>query len=512
MRLKSLDHVLDVLARDTATIGGAGTVAAVLLLLGLRVLLPPEERARLKKPLRLFVVHLIFGFLALLFPVHWVAYKPASLLSLLLLLASIGQSVLVLTMHSYLARGFVRRAPRIIQDIGQTVVWVVAALATLRAAGMEPGSLLTTSALLTAVLGLSLQDTLGNVFAGLSIQAEQPFAVGDWIQLEDDERGAGRVVEVNWRATKLVTHDAVELIIPNATLAKATIRNHSRPTRSSRRTVLVSGPYAAPPDKVRQVLMEAVEGAPGLAKVPPPIILTRDFADSGITYACRFWVDDFARRYEIEGALRDRIWYTFKRAGIDVPFPTRSVSVTEITAESEQRSRDDAMKTRRKVLENVDFLRALPGTALDNLARESVSQPFGREELIVRQGEVGEDLFVIESGQVSVVFEERDRSMLEVSRLGPGSFFGEMSLVTGEVRGASVRALEPTNLIVVNKASIEPILKAHPTLAETISEILAARKAAIASSVTNRGPASPTSKPESTELLSRIRQFFSLRS
>src|SRR5262249_59228050 len=129
--------------------------------------------------------------------------------------------------------------PRISLDIVHVLIFVAVLLATLSAAGAEPGSLLTGSAVLTAVIGLSLRDTLGNLFAGVAIQAQRPFEVGDWIQFDDKPAHIGEVVEINWRVTKVITLDAVEIVVPNAPLGQANIVNYSRPRRWARRGISV---------------------------------------------------------------------------------------------------------------------------------------------------------------------------------------------------------------------------------------------------------------------------------
>src|SRR5690606_13193402 len=155
------------------------------------------------------------------------------------------------------------------------VFYAAVALVVLRAAGVELGSLLTTSALLTAVIGLSLQDTLGNLFAGLAIQAQQPFEVGDWIQHDPtDQETMGRVVEINWRATRVLTVDNVEVTIPNGALARASIRNFSRPTAEVRRSVTITVAAHVPPNEVHRLFAEAVAGTPGVLSHPAPDVQT----------------------------------------------------------------------------------------------------------------------------------------------------------------------------------------------------------------------------------------------
>src|SRR5690606_4204865 len=175
---------------------------------------------------------------------------------------------------------------------------------TLRQAGAQLDALLTTSALLTAVIGLSLQDTLGNLFAGLSIQAQNPFEVGDWIQYGEDERTLGRVIEINWRATKVLTLDAVEVVIPNGQLARAPIRNFTRPTSISRRSIPVVVPFHVSPHRVHTVLLGALRQVEGVLSDPPPAILTSGFEERGIRYRVVFFIGDFARREQIDSLVR----------------------------------------------------------------------------------------------------------------------------------------------------------------------------------------------------------------
>ncbi|XYI01359.1 cyclic nucleotide-binding domain-containing protein [Sorangium sp. So ce1128] len=383
-------------------------------------------------------------------------------------------------------------------------------LITLRAAGVEPGSLLTTSALLTAVIGLSLQETLGNLFAGLAIQAQRPFEVGDWIQIEPDPRLIGQIIEINWRATKVLTNDQIELTIPNGTLAKSTIRNFTKPTVTARRTIEVQGPYEAPPPVVEQALLGAVASVPGVLLAPPPFVLTARFDDSGITYQLCFFIDDFARRDRVDSAVRQRIWFAFHRAGISIPFPMRTVRMAEVSPESRERSEADERQRRLQSLRVVDFLAALPPPLLDRLAALSKTCLYMVGEVVIRQGAAGHELFIVQSGEVSVIVGREGGSTAEVARLGPGKFFGEMSLMTGEPRSATIQAVSDCELVKVDKEAFQEILAAAPGIAEKITEVLVARQSALDENVSVRRARAGTEEAKTTALLGKIRQFFSL--
>ncbi|MEM6995734.1 MAG: mechanosensitive ion channel domain-containing protein, partial [Myxococcota bacterium] len=227
--------------------GGAGSVIAIVMILALRFLLPRKDLRLIRVPFALLVAHLAFVALTMVLPAASGVHRFCSLAALLLILITLGRVGFMLLVDTFAARRITRPVPKIFRDILQGLVYTAAVLITLRGAGAELDALLTTSALLTAVVGLSLQDTLGNLFAGLSIQAQRPFEVGDWIQFDDQKDRIGHVVEINWRATRILTIDRIEVTVPNNLLAKAPIRNFSKPSRLVRRKATVIAPYDAPP-------------------------------------------------------------------------------------------------------------------------------------------------------------------------------------------------------------------------------------------------------------------------
>jgi small-conductance mechanosensitive channel len=195
--------------------------------------------------------------------------------------------------------------------VSTTVVYLFVALVALRSIDVEPGSILTTSALLTAVAGLAMQDTLGNLVSGLALQMQRPFDVGDWIEVEGSQH-AGRVMEVTWRATTVMTADHVEVSLPNAMLARAAIRNHSRPSATTRRRAVVAVPYGVDPAEVHAALLRAADGIPGVLTSPPPLARTRSLADSQIEYELLYFIDDFGEAARIDGTVLDRVYDSLK--------------------------------------------------------------------------------------------------------------------------------------------------------------------------------------------------------
>lgn len=494
-----------------ATMGGVGVLLAVLLLAAAFVLLPAGDRKKLRPLLVLFGVHLLLLTAVGLTPPGTTAHSALSILALFVLLIVIARSGFLLVADSVLVHRLARPLPKIIRDITQGLVYAAVLLVTLRAAGMDPSSLLTTSALLTAVIGLSLQETLGNMFAGLAIQAQQPFKVGDWIQVDQSDALVGRVVEINWRATKLITNEMIELVVPNGAIAKASLRNFSTPTPTSRRSVRVQAPYDVPPARVHAAILGTLRDMPEVLADPSPSVVTDGFDDRGVTYWCRFFIGDFERRETVDGMVRDHIWYAFAREDITIPYPIR-VNYSGDATEATSRGGAAPITRRRRALARVDFLAELPESSLDELAGLIGSRLYAADEVILRQGEAGEELFIVEHGEVVVLLESPggERPPKEVARLGAGEYFGEMSLMTGEARTATVRASSETELVVVDKRAFQQIVTNTPAILERISESLARRQAELATSAERSIPGIPAVGTESHILLKKIRRFFAI--
>jgi small-conductance mechanosensitive channel/CRP-like cAMP-binding protein len=489
--------------------GGVGLVVLLVLLLALVGLLPATARPRLRGPLMLLGVHLVFVSFVALLPHEAAASRPLGLVAVFVLLTAIARCLFLLAIDSVLGNRLGGPLPKIFRDIIQAFIYAAVVFLTLQAAGVEPGSLLTTSALLTAVIGLSLQDTLGNLFAGLSIQAQRPFEVGDWIQFDPDAKLIGRVVEINWRATKVLTNDEVEIIIPNATLAKAPIRNFTKPTAVARRTVEVICAYDVAPARVREVILGSLEGLTSVKEQPAPSVLLAAFDESGMRFQLRYYMENFQARDPTDSAVRERVWYALRRAGVTIPYPTREVRV--ITGNEPPRQPPETLQRRLRGLRGVDVLAVLPEPDLARLAAQAESRVYAPDELIIRQGDAGEELFIVERGEVRVIVGRAGGSSAELAKLSVGKFFGEMSLLTGERRSATVQAAGECELLVVHRQVLQQFMAASPQLAERMGELLMTRQEQLDEHLASRS-ARPRQNPEERKqaLISKIRQYFDL--
>ena len=421
------------------------------------------------------------------------------------LLASLLQSLLLVVVVSLWER-FAKPIPQIFLDVFRWLMLATALVAILYESGVNAGNLFTGSALVTAALGFALKDTLGNVFSGLAIHAEHPFEVGDWIQYDQNQAHIGRVVEINWRATKVITLDEAYVIIPNGQLAQASIRNFTKPEPWSRRSLFVITPYHVSPQRVQAIILEAIRGSFGVLEHPAPSVVTNDFKERGVEHWVRLFTTEFDKRDRVDGMARDRIWYALSRYGIEIPVATHAVRLTEVPAAVPEAA-DAVIERRIESLGRVGLLDSLDAGQVRRLATGNAERLYAAGEQVVRQGAAGDRLFVILSGSVEVSAREGEKPAVRLAVLGPGDYFGEMSLMTGAARTATVTTLQETRLLEVCKDSFGRILVEKPGLVEQVGaalrERLASRSRAIA--VQESLPSEPAQ-----DIFARIRDFFAM--
>jgi small-conductance mechanosensitive channel/CRP-like cAMP-binding protein len=421
-----------------------------------------------------------------------------------LLLGSLLQSTLLVVLVGCWER-VGRPLPRIFLDVLLLLAVGAALVGVLYESGVRAESLFTGSAVLTAVLGFALRDTLGNVFAGLAIHAEHPFEVGDWIQYDTNPAHIGKVVEINWRATKVITLDEAYVIIPNGQLAIASIRNFTKPDPWSRRSLFVVTPYDVPPQRVQAIVLEAIRGSFGVLEHPAPSVVTNAFTDRGVEHWVRLFTTAFDRRDRVDGMARDRIWYALARHGIDLPVATHAIRLTPLPPPEPVRT--EAVVARRvAALRRVGLLDPLDEGLLERIAAASQERVFAAGEPIIRQDDPGTSLFVILSGRVEVTACEGAGPPARLAELAAGDYVGEMSLMTGACRVATVTALEETRVVEVDKEVFRHVLERHPELVEVLGRALHERMAERERAVAGVAVA----PPEEQDLFRRVRDFFSL--
>lgn len=332
----------------------------------------------------------------------------------------------------------------------------------------DPTPLLASSAVIGVVLGFALQETLGNVFSGLTLQLGKPFTPGDWVRTNNF---VGRVQGISWRSTAVITRANERLEIPNSLIAKDVVVNYSNGIVADEVTIGLS--YNAPPNYVREVIAETVRGVPGVLQVPPPDIYTWDYADYSVRYRIRYWMTDYAEADRVHDTVNTALWYALRRSSIEIPYPIRT-----LRSSRESGVGQGAEEFEREItteLRQVDFLRDLGDEELRVLLQGVRLLKFGLGETIVREGDAGDSLYIIRSGEVEVVARANGAQEVHIRNLKRPAFFGEMALMTGEPRNATIRACTDAELLELSREGFVELFRTHPSSATTMSEIIAFR-------------------------------------
>lgn len=347
------------------------------------------------------------------------------------------------------------------------LIAVVLALLQFRYGVAIPG-LLAGSGIAAVVLGLAMQDLLGNLLAGFSIHFGKPFKIGDWLILENRH---AQVREINWRSTRLRTTDDVYIDVPNSHIVKQTVVNLSYPSPLHAMRLTIGVEYGVPPNQVKEALLHAAVNARGVLAEPAAMVFLHRFGDSAVEYEIKFWLDDHARYNEITDAIRTNAWYELSRRQMKIPHPIRTVQLERRPRLEPERE----LAAARAVLRQQPLFECLSEAHLDAIVAGAKFLRFGAGEKLIEQGQPGDSMFVIVRGRAGVNA-TRNQETAAVANLVGGDCFGEMSLLTGERRSATVVADVDCDVVEIGKAVLAGVLHHDPDLLARLSELLAHRR------------------------------------
>ncbi|MDE3042542.1 MAG: mechanosensitive ion channel family protein [Nitrospirota bacterium] len=409
----------------------------------------------------------------------------------------------LLFIEDYLIEKQGKYIPRILRLIILLVGLTLAGLILLRAVlEVDPLALIALPTVATAVVGFSLKDVIARLAAG--IQLGRMIHIGDWVTLMDKE---GVVIDLafDYITIKTRAHDYV--MLPNDVISQSKIINHSRPETLSARAIFVEANYAHPPMQVKQILTQSALAVPGVVATPAPISYVHEFKESGIAYKLKFYLNDYAHREHIEGEVMAYIWYAFQRDGIEIPYPQRVVHMTQAPDLTELRAIE--LAGIEEQFHTIDFLAVLDAQAFHLLAEHAQKRVYLPGEPVVREGEPGEELFVVMEGEADVVIKAGDQTT-PVATLKKGQFFGEMSLLTGAPRSATVQAKSQLTVAVIGKNAMSQVMSRNPNLADQFGTILAARQSALATTreTADRAARLRPAAEDGKSLTARILKFF----
>ncbi len=366
--------------------------------------------------------------------------------------------------------------------------------------------LIATSGFLAAIIGFALRNMIADLFSGIALNVEKPFTIGDWIETDSGEQG--EIIEMNWRATRLRTIQGRMVVVPNSKLAEHKFTNLYRPERPFRVVKTLVVDYQAPPQRVVDIFLSAMESTDGVLRDCPNIVLIEGSTERGVEYGLHFWVDHAVRRYIIERHVMINAIEFLNQAGLTPAYP--KIDITVARPQLREINRGVEMEV---LLRRTDFFQALPSDVLKKLADSIELRAFAAGSEIVQQGGEGGSLYVVITGLADVYINDpaNDHERC-VASLRPGQVFGEVSLLTGAPRGATIKAVTQVSAAEVRKSDLEPALRAHPELIDTLSamqsERLAGNTAQLALSEQDKNEISESGMRQF--LHRKMQQFFNL--
>lgn len=335
---------------------------------------------------------------------------------------------------------------------------------------VELAPLFTGSAIIGIVVGLALQDTLGNLFAGIAIQADQSFQVGDVVSV--GQQGMGTIESVSWRGVKIRTFQNKMLVISNSVIGKETLEIAPRENLNAR-IVRFNTIYTTSPAKVIEIVREAVRQVENVSPKRRPKVRIWNLGDNGIDWEIKYWATNYRMHNDTDALIRERLWYAFQREGIDFAYPTRTIYTARQSEEEEV-----FVDTGDEICERINSITIFAPLSTEETKRISQScfvRVFAPSEPIIQAGHTGNSMFIIHRGRVKVQVTENG-TIRNISTLKSGEFFGEMSLLTGEPRTADVIADTETKVIEISKVILKPLFESNPELVRVIGEIIDERR------------------------------------
>ena len=495
-------------------------VVAVVVVAGFLRLLPKAPRRRLRRSVILLGFYA--GMLVLSIALRWThapALSTGLLIAIELLQLLLVINLLAITIFDVLLRVCRVDYPDILHDVVVGAAYLVAFGFVMHHVGVNVTSIVATSAVVTAVIGLSLQATLGNVVGGISLQLDDSVNEGDWVELENKTQG--QVKKIRWRHTVIETRDWDTLIVPNGQLMSQAIKvlgkRDGQPLQH-RMWVYFNVDFRYSPAEVMRAVNDSLQGAPlvGVASEPKPHCicydLARDNRDSFCYYAVRYWLTDLARDDPTSSLVRERIYAALKRAQIPLAIPAKAVFVSPDDMEHRDRKRMRELESRTAALAAIDLFANLSEDEQRTLASSARLAPFSPHEVITRQGATAHWLYVLLKGTAAVRVATSEGEDRQVAILEAPSFFGEMALMTGQPREATVIAECDVECLRVDRKDLESIIKNRPEIASEISVVLAKRRVELLAVREGLDADAKRARlsTEHTRILHAIRDFFAL--
>lgn len=406
------------------------------------------------------------------------------------------------------------RPPRILEDIVVIIGYILWAMVRMSYAGVDLSGLVATSAVITAVIAFAMQDTLGNILGGLALQLDNSLEIGDWVRFDDV---SGRVVEIQWRYTAILTRNGEKVVVPNSQLMKSkftVIADIDLGVEGWRRWIWFNIDYAVPPAQVIATVERAIAEAEiaNVAKTPPPSCVAMEFAAGSLRYALRYWLIDPQDDDPTDSSVRVHVFAALARAGWRIALPDQVLHLVKESDTHRERVHERELERRLRALSAIELFAPLSDAERRTLAERLVPAPFAAGDVMTHQGAVAHWLYIVASGEAAVMWQAPDGQQRQIGVIPAGAFFGEMGLMTGAPRSTTVVARADVECYRLDKSGFEDIIRARPEIAEAMSHTLAERVRqieAMQAQLRREGSENAHASGHAA-ILGRIREFFGL--
>ena len=389
----------------------------------------------------------------------WVAVAYATLALLKALLATGNK-----------ARRWQIQTPNLLfQMIRTTAILIIAGYVLATIWNVDLSNVATALGVGSLVIALALQDTLSNLVSGFLLLFSSPFRIGDWIQFGDIE---AEVIGQDWRSVRLQTITGHLITVPNGVLSQETVYNFTLLNPWTWRDFFVRFSYNDPPNRVKQILLEAARSTEGVLADPEPLVFVESYEDFYITYYVGYALKEFADSYFVTDEMKARIYYAAKRYRLTIPFPTQ----TEYRIEGSPHKPAFSSQDIANFLRSLAYFTSLDSETINSLAQTAIVEYYGMGDRVIHMGDPDEHFYLILEGSVQLeVLDVRDRKQA-VAQLGRGDCFGEMAFLPGEPSPVSGIVLDDLTAIALNRNSVTRLVEASPKFALEINQFIEERK------------------------------------
>lgn len=428
----------------------------------------------------------------------------------------VNRIISVFLWESFFPRTIGVPVPRLIRDVVAVTIYTLGLTGILGVVfGRSVTGILATTGAAGIVIGLALKNVILDVFIGLAINVDRPFAIGDYIHLHQHGL-TGRVVEINWRTTRLLTGEGNLVVVPNSRIGDMVVTNWSKPDDRGEFELVFSLDFDIPVDRAIRVLLagaRAVAGVDGILSDPQPVVRVKGTSGLGVDYKVKYWVlcskmGPGKARSVVARSVLDAI----ARAGLSLAYPKQDVFHTEMPHRTLD-SKSDA--DRRQLLSRVELFSSLDAAEIGALANRMRERFFREGEALIRQGVSGDSMFILFEGllDVNIAFADGDGKPVRVGRIQSGQFFGEMSMLTGEPRSATITAATDVLAFEITADDMRDRFAARPELMEIVSRAVAERKLRNTAAHDAASPADRAAEQASLtqQIVDKIKSFFGVK-